>query len=328
MKSPALFRSLPRSTARLGLAAALAVLSGALYAHPAWEYLPVTPGPVTLIAPELARTAPFLPDEKDNPVLRSYSEFLAKLKAKGLKVDIHSFAVFPDGFLLNSTATPATVRYVLKYKVLGEDYTWTESETDGRKSFSLTVPGSGAYQITFPADGWLLFLANRPPAPADDPVLAGSAKKENDTAKTAAELLKDIPSQAAIAYIWPEPGATAEYPLMGELSSITFHVTGADAPSPSVRSVRAEIAMPAKTPEAALKIQNACQSTIDEVYAEASKLGKIPAELVGAFTVARKEAVVTIRIALPPDMAKYFFTTFAEALRGGIQPLEVPDKLK
>jgi len=42
----------------------------------------------------------------------------------------------------------------------------------------------------------------------------------------------------------------------------------------------------------------------------------------------RKEAVVTIRIALPPDMAKYFFTTFAEALRGSIQPLEVPDKLK
>ena len=86
--------------------------------------------------------------------------------------------------------------------------------------------------------------------------------------------------------------------------------------------------MPAKTPEAALKIQNACQSTIDEVYAEAAKLGKIPSELVGAFTVARKEAVVTIRIALPPDMAKYFFTTFAEALRGSIQPLEVPDKLK
>ena len=86
--------------------------------------------------------------------------------------------------------------------------------------------------------------------------------------------------------------------------------------------------MPAKTPEAALKIQNACQSTIDEVYAEAAKLGKIPSELVGAFTVVRKEAVVTIRIALPPDMAKYFFTTFAEALRGSIQPLEVPDKLK
>ena len=329
MKFPAHFRSLPRAATRLAVMAAFAVLSGTLYAHPAWEYLPDTSGPVTLIAPELARTAQFLPDEKDNPLLQAYSEFLAKLKAKNLKVDIKSFAIFPDGFLLNSTATPATVRYVLKYKVLGEDYTWTESETDGRKAFALTVPGSGAYQITFPADGWLLFLANRPPAPADDPVLASSAEKSKpDTAKTAAELLKDIPSQSAIAYIWPEPGATPEYPLMGELQSVTFHVTGANAPSPSVRTVRAEIAMPAKTPEAALKIQNACQSTIDEVYAEAAKLGKIPTELVGAFTVARKESVVTIRIALPPDMAKYFFTTFAEALRGSIQPLEVPDKLK
>lgn len=323
------FRSLPRAVTHLAVMAACAVLSCALYAHPAWEYLPDTPGPVTVIAPELARTAQFLPDEKDNPVLQAYSEFLAKLKAKNLKVEIKSFAVFPDGFLLNSTATPATVRYVLKYKVLGEDYTWTESETDGKKSFALTVPGSGAYQITFPADGWLLFLANRPPAPADDPVLAAPTDKSKpDTAKTTAELLKDIPAQAAIAYIWPEPGATPEYPMMGELKSVTFHVTGSDAPSPSARSVRAEIVMPAKTPEAALKIQNSCQSTIDEVYAEAAKLGKIPAELVGAFTVVRKEAVVTIRIALPPDMAKYFFTTFAEALRGSIQPLEVPDKLK
>ena len=329
MKSPALFRFRPRSTARPALAASLVLFSGTLCAHPAWEHLPDTPGPVTLIAPELARTAQFLPDEKDNPVLQAYSEFLAKLKAKSLKVDIKSFAVFPDGFLPNSSATPATVRYVLKYKVLGGDYTWTESETDGRKSFALTIPGGGSYQITFPADGWLLFLANRPPAPADDPGLAASHEKAKpDTPKTAAELLKDIPAQAAIAYIWPEPGTTAEYPMMGELESVTFHVTGADTPSPSVRSVRAEIAMPAKTPEAALKIQNACQSTIDEVYAEAAKLGKIPTELVGAFTVARKEAVVTIRIALPPDMAKYFFTTFAEALRGGIQPLEVPDKLK
>ncbi len=332
MKFPAHFRSLPRAMARLAVIAACAVLSGTLYAHPAWEHLPDTPGPVTMIAPELARDAEFLPDEKDNPVLQAYSEFLAKLKAKNLKVDIKSFTVFPDGVLLNSSATPATVRYILKYKVLGEDYTWTESETDGRKSFALTVPGSGSYQITFPADGWLLFLANRPPAPADDPVLAAPDKQsETGTAKTAAELLKDVPAQAAIACIWPEPGATPEYPLMGELKSITFHVTESVASGSAAngtRTVRAEIAMPAKTPEAALKIQNSCQSTIDGVYAEAAKLGKIPAELVNAFTVARKEAVVTIRIALPPDMAKYFFTTFAEALRGSIRPLDVPNKLK
>ena len=142
MKFPAHFRSLPRAMARLAVIAACAVLSGTLYAHPAWEHLPDTPGPVTMIAPELARDAEFLPDEKDNPVLQAYSEFLAKLKAKNLKVDIKSFTVFPDGVLLNSSATPATVRYVLKYKVLGEDYTWTESETDGKKTFALTVAGS------------------------------------------------------------------------------------------------------------------------------------------------------------------------------------------
>ena len=158
-------------------------------------------------------------------------------------------------------------------------------------------------------------------------MLFRSGETKPDTAKTAAALLKDVPADAVVAYVWPDPGATAEYPMMGELKSISFHVAG-HAASEASGPVRAEIAMPAKSPESALKIQTACQSTIDEVYAEAAKLGKIPRELVGAFTVARKDAVVTIRIALPDDMAKYFFTTFAEALRDMVSPLAVPDSLQ
>ena len=334
MKSPARF-AFVRRTAPVVLSAVLAVLCGALHAHPAWEYLPATDGPVTLIAPDLAREGAFLPDAKDNPVLRSYDEFVAKLKAKRLNVSIHSFTVFPDGFLLNTSATPATVRYILKYKILGEDYTWTESEKDGGAVFTLSVPEKGSYRITFPAKEWLLFTANRPPAPADDPAIAkasGAAetKPDVDLPPTASELLKAVPSDAAIAYLWPEPGATPEYPLMGELRSISFHVAGqtASAEGKASAPVLAEIAMPAKTPDSALKIQNACQSTIDEVYAEAAKLGKIPQELVGAFTVTRKDAVVTIRISLPADMAKYFFTTFAQALQGMVSPLAVPEKLQ
>jgi len=334
MKSPARFAFVRRTALPAAVSAVLAVLCGTLHAHPAWEYLPATDGPVTLIAPDLSREGAFLPDAKDNPVLRSYDEFVAKLKAKRLNVSVRSFTVFPDGFLLNTSATPATVRYILKYKILGEDYTWTESENDGTTVFTLSVPEKGSYRITFPAKEWLLFTANRPPAPADDPAIAkasGTAETKPDVPPTASALLKDVPSDAAIAYIWPEPGATPEYPLMGELRSISFHVAGQAAPADgkaSGRPVLAEIAMPAKTPESALKIQNACQSTIDEVYAEAAKLGKIPQELVGAFTVTRKDAVVTIRISLPADMAKYFFTTFAEALRGMVSPLAVPEKLQ
>jgi len=326
MNVTALFRSLPRTTARLAVSATAVLLSATLYAHPAWEYLPETDGPVTLVAPELARQAAFLPDEKDNPVLHAYAEFQSKLKAKRLNETVESLAVFPDGFLAKTSASPATVRYILKYKILGEDYTWTESGTDGDTAFSLSLPDKGSFRITFPAKGWLLFAANRPPAPADDPALAVPGEPKPVAAKTAAALLKDVPENAVVAYVWPEPGATAEYPLMGELGSISFHVAGHKASESG--PVRAEIAMPAKTPESALKIQTACQSTIDEVYAEAAKLGKIPQELVGAFTVSRKESVVTIRIALPDDMAKYFFTTFAESLRGMVQPLAVPDKLQ
>ena len=86
--------------------------------------------------------------------------------------------------------------------------------------------------------------------------------------------------------------------------------------------------MPAKTAEAALKIQRSCQDTITQVYSEAAKLGKIPPELVNAFTVTRNENEVAIRIALPDDMAKYLFTQFAAALQEEIRPFAIPDKLK
>ena len=86
--------------------------------------------------------------------------------------------------------------------------------------------------------------------------------------------------------------------------------------------------MPAKSAEAALKIQTACRDSIEQVYREAAKLGRIPDELVNAFTVTRKEAEVAIHIALPDDMAKYLFTQFATALQEEVRPFAVPDKLK
>ena len=106
--------------------------------------------------------------------------------------------------------------------------------------------------------------------------------------------------------------ASPGYPLMGELKRITLHVVrdGMDK-----RPVHTDIVMPAKSTEAAQKIQKHCQDTIDQVYCEAAKLGKIPEELVNAFTVTRNNAEVVIHIALPDDMAKYLFTQFAVALQ-------------
>ena len=86
--------------------------------------------------------------------------------------------------------------------------------------------------------------------------------------------------------------------------------------------------MPAKSSEAALKIQTACRDKITRVYQDAAKLGRIPSELVNAFTVERKGNEVAIHIALPDDMAKFLFTQFATALQEEISPFAVPDKLK
>ncbi len=312
---------------RVCVFAALLACSIPLSAHPAGDFLPSASGPVTLLTPAKLKDAPFLPDTKDNPLFLAYEEMLGKLEAKHIQVEVRSLAVFEDGFLLNSSATPATVRYILKYKLLDDKIAWTESGGGDAVAFNLTVPDSGSYRITFPAKDWLLFTANRPPDPADDPSEAkkpGSEKK-NEPAVSVPELAKALPDGAVMAYVWPEPGATPEYPLLGELKSISFYVVRDAADK---RPVHAEIVMPAKTPEAALKIQTACRDSIGNVYQEAAKLGRIPPELVNAFTVTRKDAEVSIHIALPDDMAKYLFTRFATALQDEVRPFAVPDKLK
>ena len=324
MKKTAPFSA--RST-RLSLLAALFGFAVPLFAHPAGDFLPSVPGPVTLLTPDQLKDAPFLPDTKDNPLFLAYGEMLSRLEAKHVKIEVHSLAVFGDGFLLNSTASPATVRYILKYKLLGDEIAWTESGDADNASFNLTIPDNGSFRITFPAKDWLLFAENRPPAPADDP--SGSKRSESENEKepavSAAELLKALPDGIAMAYVWPEPEATSEHPLLGELQSLSCHIIRDAADK---RPVHTEIVMPAKSPEAALKIQNACRDAVNQVYQEAAKLGKIPPELVNAFTVTRKDAVVSIHIALPDDMAKYFFTQFAAALQEEIKPFAVPDKLK
>ena len=308
---------------------ALAVLLGLalpLAAHPAGDFFPEAAGPVTLLTPDQVKNAPFLPDAKNNPLVLAYEELLGKLEEKHIKVSVHSLAVFGEGFLLNSSASPATVRYILKYKLLGEQYTWTETGNADHPAFNLTIPDGGAFRITFPAKDWLLFTENKPPEPADDPSEAKKPEnKEKASPVSASSLLKSLPDGVAMAYVWPEPGATPEYPILGELESISFHVV---RDAQDKRPVHAEIVMPAKTADAALKIQRSCQDTITQVYSEAAKLGKIPAELVNAFTVTRNDAEVAIRIALPDDMAKYLFTQFASSLQGMVQPFAVPDKLK
>ena len=307
----------------------LAILLGfavPLAAHPAGDFLPDVAGPVTLLSPDQVKNAPFLPDTKNNPLFLAFQEIRDKLEAKHITVKVQSLSVFGEGFLLNSTATPATVRYILKYKLLGDEIAWTESGETDYPAFNLTIPDNGSFRITFPAKDWLLCSALRPPEPADDPA---EAKKPEDKEKTpavsAASLLKALPDGVAMAYVWPEPGATSEHPLMGELKSISFHIVRDEKDK---RPVHTEITMPAKSDEAALKIKKACQDKISQVYQEAAKLGEIPSELVNAFTVTRTDAEVAIHIFLPDDMAKYLFTQFAEALQGMVQPFAVPDKLK
>ena len=319
-----------KSTAVFSIRGALlAVLLGfavPLAAHPAGEFFPEAAGPVTLLTPDRVKDAPFLPDAKNNPLFLAYEEILNKLEEKHIKVAVHSLAVFEDGFLLNSSAAPATVRYILKYKLLGEQYAWTETGDADHPAFNLTIPEGGSFRITFPAKDWLLFTENRPPEPADDPSEAKESKKEEKAIEvSAASLLKALPDDVAMAYVWPAPGATAEYPLLGEIESLSFHVV---RDAKDKRPVHAGIVMPAKTPDAALKIQCSCQDTFTQVYGEAAKLGKIPPELVNAFTVTRNENKVAIHIALPDDMAKYLFTQFAAALQEEIKPFAVPDKLK
>lgn len=323
MKTTAFF-----SARQLRLVTSLFLLGFAvpLAAHPAGDYLPEVEGAVTLLTPGQVKGAPFLPDTKNNPLFLRYEELLGKLEAKHIKLNVHSLAVFGEGFLMNSSASPATVRYILKYKLLGEQIAWTETGDADHPAFNLTVPDGGSFRITFPAKDWLLCAANRPPEPADDPSEAKQPEnKEKTPAVSAASLLKSLPDDVTMAYVWPEPGATPEYPLMGELKSISFHIV---RDAKDKRPVHAELVMPAKTADAALKIQMACQTSIDQGYRDAAKTGQIRPEHSNTVRVTRKDTEVAIHFVLPDDDAKEFFTRFAAALQEEVRPFAVPDKLK
>ena len=315
-------------SAMIGLAAALAGFAEPLAAHPAGDFIPAAAeGPVTLLAPDRIKDAPFLPDAEYNPLYLAYKDFRNKLEDNHISVKVHSLAVCGDGFLLNSTATPATVRYILKYKILDDRIAWSESGTPENPVFHLTIPENGSFRITFPAKDWLLCTENRPPAPADDPVPEGKTPpaKKNAPPVSSAALLKAVPDDAVMAYVWPEPGAMPEYPLLGDVGSISFFVVRKEEDK---RPVHATIAMPAKSSETAEKIRKVCQDRITQVYMDAAQLGEIPPELVNAFVVSRNDNEIGIHITLPDDMAKYFFTLFATTLLEEISPFAVPDKLK
>ena len=226
---------------RVCVFAVLLALNVPLSAHPAGDFLPPRSGPVTLLAPGKLKNAPFLPDTKENPLFLAYEEMLGKLEAKHIQVEVRSLAVFEDGFLLNSTATPATVRYILKYKLLDDKIAWTESGEGDAVAFNLTVPDSGSFRITFPAKDWLLFTANKPPAPADDPSEAKKpeSEKKNEPAVSLPELMKALPEYKYVI-IYSE---AVYQPLFGPDDADTVFVPAGILPGIDLPPVTVHIAV-------------------------------------------------------------------------------------
>ena len=136
-------------------------------------------------------------------------------------------------------------------------------------------------------------------------------EEENKSISTS--LLNVLKTDAMVSYTLLEPQSSPDYPLLGELISITCNIVRDEN---DTRPVHADIFMPAKSRNAALKIQYACRETIEQVYRNASQLGPIPSELVDAFTVELNDNEITIHIALPDEMAKYLFAQFFSALQG------------
>ena len=136
-------------------------------------------------------------------------------------------------------------------------------------------------------------------------------EEENKSISTS--LLNVLKTDAMVSYTLFEPQSSPDYPLLGELTSITCNIV---RDKNDTRPVHADIFMSAKSHDAALKIQCTCQATIEQVYRDASQLGPIPSELVDAFTVELNDNEITIHIALPDEMAKYLFAQFFSALQG------------
>ena len=85
--------------------AALPGFAAPLFAHPAGDFIPAAAeGPVTLLAPDRIKDAPFLPDPEYNPLFLACKDIRNKLEDNHISVKVHSVAVFGDGFLIRRTA--------------------------------------------------------------------------------------------------------------------------------------------------------------------------------------------------------------------------------
>lgn len=303
-------------------------------AHEDYEALPNVSGAVTFFRLDKIAEAPFLPALKSTPLYKEIDRIQNTLEKKKMPIKAESLAVFPDGFLLKSNATPATVRYILKYKVLSDKLTWEEhvmeemnptiitkeksdkevkheqeKEKIVKKTYFTIKNAEGeTFVITFPLEHYIL-VRTLIPHNAIEPL---SAKP----------LLKDTPDDVVLALLWPDPGVSAQYPLMGELKSVSVYIRYLKG---EPRPVFAEVNMPAKSEESAIKITCACKEFFDEIYKKASKVGEIPKDMVNAFVVSSSGTTTKIHSSLTDDNAKLFLTLFLTALSDAIAPFEPPE---
>lgn len=283
-----------------------------LSAHPDAEALPDTSGPLTFLVPEKLKKADFFPPGRKTPLFQKIEDVQRILADKKMPLTVDSVSVFQDGFLLHSNATPALVRYILKYKLLSDKLVWSEENKEDKSvQFKVETADKQLFFITFPKEKYLLVQPLIPMRAVPKFACPG--------------LLKLVPDDALIAFLWPNPGGIPEYPLMGELQSISMYVRYlAGEPRP----VYTEIVMPANSPESAAKIAAACKDFFDGVYKNASRLGKIPRSLVNAFVVSCSGDTAKIHVSLTDEHAKLFLTLFMTSLSNAIEPFALPDKLK
>ncbi len=283
------------------------------FAHPDADVIPQTSGPIILFNANEFSNLESLKMMQDSSVFSKMNEIKKKMESKKIPVKIDTIHVFPKGFMLKSNATISIVRYILKYNVVSDQLKWKEiTKEDGKTSqFEIENDKKDKYYISFPKDGYLLFES-----------LITKKTIENDSCRP---LLKLVPDDAVFAVLWPEPVAITEYPMMGDLKSVTLFVRYLKNEK---RPFYAELILPARSEEKSNKITIACKNFFQDIYKQASLIDKIPQTMVNAFTVTSNSDTTKIHIALTEEDSKVFVSLFLSSFKTILEPLLVKEKQK
>lgn len=239
----------------------------------------------------------------------SASKILERLKEKKVPVSVRAVVMTdsPPRLIVFGGLRRAHLRYVAEYGILGDGLSIQELE-NGR--VRILSDGNPELEIAFPKEGVAAIL----PVGADEGDPACEGPEWSFDVRSAFSVPED---KFAFALTLDDPGRKPALALMSGIRRLSV-VASYDPALP--RPVSGRVLLEAADDASALRLYAACADYFKEVYANAAKLGPIPADLADAFRTSMRGRDVVVDVSLKEEHAAFLLKTWRSKLSEALTP--------